>query len=85
MSIFTWPILIYQRLISPWIGPCCRFEPSCSEYARQAFVKHNAFFACYLTLKRLLKCQPFSEGGFDPVPEKKDESIAKRACPDHRC
>ena len=48
----------------------CRFHPSCSSYAIQAIEKHGAFKGCYLAIKRLLRCQPFHPGGYDPVPEK---------------
>lgn len=66
-------IKLYQSLVSPWLGPCCRFYPSCSEYGVMTFEKHNFGLACFLILKRLLRCQPLCEGGFDPVPEKKDD------------
>jgi putative membrane protein insertion efficiency factor len=64
-------IRFYQKFISPLLGPRCRFYPTCSEYAKIAFEKHNAAFACFLTAKRLLRCQPWCQGGYDPVPEKK--------------
>lgn len=46
----------------------CRFKPSCSEYAYQAIKKYDIFKGCWLGLKRIIKCHPFSKGGFDPVP-----------------
>lgn len=46
----------------------CRHVPSCSEYARQAFIKHSPSYALFLSLKRLLKCNPLFKGGYDPVP-----------------
>lgn len=46
----------------------CKFEPSCSEYALIAFKKHNFFYAFYLTIRRILRCNPFSKGGIDEVP-----------------
>ncbi|MEI6790228.1 MAG: membrane protein insertion efficiency factor YidD [Myxococcaceae bacterium] len=63
-------IRFYQRLISPLLGPRCRFYPTCSEYSKNAFERHGFIFACFLTLKRLLRCQPLSQGGFDPVPDR---------------
>ena len=58
----------YQVVISPWLPPACRFYPSCSHYALMAFEAHGFFRGAALTLGRLLRCQPFSKGGYDPVP-----------------
>jgi putative membrane protein insertion efficiency factor len=63
-------IKAYQYLISPLLGPRCRFYPSCSSYGLEAIRIHGAAKGSYLTLRRLLKCHPFHEGGFDPVPKK---------------
>ena len=63
-------IKIYKFFISPLLGDNCRFYPSCSSYSIEAFEKHGVFIGFYLTLRRLLKCHPFHEGGIDPVPEK---------------
>jgi putative membrane protein insertion efficiency factor len=52
------------------LGPRCRFYPSCSSYGLEAIQLHGAAKGSYLTLRRLLKCHPFHEGGIDPVPEK---------------
>ncbi len=67
------PILIalirgYQLLISPLLGPRCRFYPSCSQYGIEAIRCHGPLRGCWLTLRRLLKCHPGHPGGFDPVP-----------------
>ncbi|PIP81196.1 MAG: membrane protein insertion efficiency factor YidD [Gammaproteobacteria bacterium CG22_combo_CG10-13_8_21_14_all_40_8] len=62
------PIKGYQIFISPFLGARCRFYPSCSSYAIQAFETHGVVRGFWLTLKRLGKCQPLSQGGFDPVP-----------------
>jgi len=63
---------IYRRLISPvhhaLVGPSCRFEPTCSVYAHEALATHGAYRGTLLTVRRLLRCQPFSRGGIDPVP-----------------
>jgi putative membrane protein insertion efficiency factor len=59
----------YKRWISPLLPPACRFHPSCSEYAREAIERHGAGPGLLLALRRLLRCQPFCVGGFDPVPE----------------
>ena len=58
----------YQWLVSPLVGKCCRFVPSCSEYAIGAIRKHGLFKGSILTVSRLCKCHPFHEGGWDPVP-----------------
>ncbi len=64
-------IKLYQIFISPLFGQNkCRFYPSCSSYAIEALTKHNFFNAIILTIKRIGKCHPFHNGGFDPVPEK---------------
>lgn len=62
-------INVYRRLISPLMGPRCRFEPSCSEYAAQALTTHGVLKGSALTVARLAKCHPFHRGGIDPVPE----------------
>ncbi|MDF1643492.1 MAG: membrane protein insertion efficiency factor YidD [Pseudomonadales bacterium] len=58
----------YRYFISPMRPPCCRFHPSCSEYAITAFQDHNFIIALFLSVKRLLKCNPFHSGGYDAVP-----------------
>lgn len=72
-SFFIGFIKLYQWLISPLLGPSCRFHPTCSHYAIEAIEKHGVFKGVYLSVRRLIKCQPFHEGGLDPVPEKKDK------------
>ncbi len=62
-------VTLYQNLMSPFMGPSCRFYPSCSNYAKDALKKFG-FKGVFLTLKRLLKCNPCFQGGFDPVPSK---------------
>ncbi|MCH3973146.1 MAG: membrane protein insertion efficiency factor YidD [Oscillospiraceae bacterium] len=61
----------YQRNLSPLHGPCCRYYPTCSNYAIQAVERFGPLKGGLLALWRLLRCNPFSKGGFDPVPEKK--------------
>jgi putative membrane protein insertion efficiency factor len=58
----------YQLAISPMFGPRCRFYPSCSHYAMEAIESHGALRGTWLTAKRIARCHPFHEGGFDPVP-----------------
>jgi putative membrane protein insertion efficiency factor len=59
---------LYKRFLSPLLPRACRFEPTCSVYAREAIEKHGLARGGALALRRLLKCQPFHRGGFDPVP-----------------
>ena len=59
-------IRVYQRVLSPLSKPTCRFVPSCSEYAAQSIEKHGATKGCLRALRRLVKCHPFHEGGYDP-------------------
>lgn len=59
----------YQRNISANRPPTCRYTPTCSNYAIQAFQKRNFFVALFLTIKRILSCNPLFKGGYDPVPE----------------
>ena len=58
----------YRLLLSPWLGNGCRFEPTCSAYSLQALEQHGALAGSTLTLYRLVRCQPWCEGGHDPVP-----------------
>ena len=58
---------LYKAFVSPFLPPACRFEPTCSEYMRQAVEKYGAMKGSWLGIKRILRCQPFSKGGYDPV------------------
>jgi putative membrane protein insertion efficiency factor len=59
---------IYRASLSPLIGSVCRYQPTCSAYAREALVRHGAFRGSFLAVKRILRCHPFRPGGYDPVP-----------------
>ena len=61
-------VRLYQIFLSPLLGSNCRFRPSCSQYAIEALNKHGAFRGSYLAVRRILRCQPFHAGGYDPVP-----------------
>ena len=61
-------VRFYQRAISPMSGPHCRFVPTCSQYALEAIERHGALFGTWLAVRRVLRCHPFSKGGYDPVP-----------------
>lgn len=67
--LVTGALRFYQLAISPWLGPTCRFSPSCSEYARIAIAQHGVVRGSLLAARRLLRCHPFHPGGWDPVPE----------------
>jgi putative membrane protein insertion efficiency factor len=58
----------YQYLLSPWWGQHCRFSPTCSHYAVEALERHGALGGSWLAARRLLRCHPWSAGGYDPVP-----------------
>jgi len=59
----------YQHTLSPLLGPCCRFHPSCSEYAVQSLARFGVLRGSWLTVRRLSRCHPLHPGGLDPVPE----------------
>ena len=60
-------INFYQRNISPLLGKRCRFYPTCSEYTKQAILKYGTFKGLFMGIKRIIKCNPFSKGGYDPL------------------
>jgi putative membrane protein insertion efficiency factor len=66
--IFIFLIKLYKIFLSPFLPPACRFYPTCSEYALEAIKKHGALKGSYLAVRRILRCHPLCEGGFDPVP-----------------
>ncbi|HQS59010.1 MAG: membrane protein insertion efficiency factor YidD [Gallionellales bacterium 35-53-114] len=67
-SVLLRLIKLYQYAISPLMAPSCRFTPSCSQYASEAIVKHGALRGSWLSLKRVLRCNPWNPGGYDPAP-----------------
>lgn len=64
-------IKFYREHISSMKKACCRFYPTCSAYALEAFEKYGFFKALYLTVRRILRCNPFCKGGYDPLPPNK--------------
>lgn len=67
-KIIIFLINLYKKYISPLKPPTCRFYPSCSEYAIQAFKKYSLLKALKLSIMRILRCHPFNPGGYDPLP-----------------
>lgn len=61
-------IRIYQLIISPWLGPSCRYTPTCSQYGIEAFKKYGPIKGMWLTIKRVVSCNPWGGHGHDPVP-----------------
>jgi putative membrane protein insertion efficiency factor len=68
-------IKAYQYLISPFLGPSCRFHPTCSHYAIEAISEHGVLKGGYLSVRRIIKCHPLHEGGHDPVPTRQDKPL----------
>jgi len=72
LQILSYPFILlikfYQYVISPILGPKCRFTPTCSNYALQAFKKYGLFKGFWLTIKRIGRCHPWGGSGYDPVP-----------------
>ncbi|MFO7854884.1 MAG: membrane protein insertion efficiency factor YidD [Paracoccaceae bacterium] len=66
------PVHAYRLVLSPWLGPNCRFRPTCSAYALEALETHGAFRGGWLALRRFARCHPLGGDGFDPVPPRED-------------
>ena len=66
--IVAFALELYQLLISPLLGPRCRFYPSCSQYAKEAVLKHGVFGGVWFAVRRILRCHPWNPGGVDLVP-----------------
>ncbi len=71
-------IRFYQKFISPLFPPTCRFYPTCSEYTVQAVERFGVIRGLYLGLRRVLRCNPLNEGGYDPVPEEFHFFVVRR-------
>lgn len=67
-KILIFFIKLYRKYISPRKPPCCRFYPTCSQYAITAIEKYGAIKGTFMAIRRILKCHPFHSGGYDPVP-----------------
>lgn len=64
---------LYRYLLSPILGPSCRFTPTCSEYAQTAVMRFGVLKGGWISIKRIVSCHPWGKSGYDPVPEKKSE------------
>ena len=69
-AVLIFFVRAYKVVLSPMLGNCCRFEPSCSVYCIEALRTHGAMRGLWLTVRRLFRCRPFGPSGYDPVPEK---------------
>ena len=76
-QVLAWPAIllvrIYRYALSPWLGPNCRFQPTCSEYTIEALGKHGLFRGGALAIRRIGRCHPWGGSGYDPVPPTDDE------------
>ncbi|MEW7848393.1 membrane protein insertion efficiency factor YidD [Massilia aurea] len=79
-TLFIWLLRGYQLLISPMLGPRCRFYPSCSNYAIEALRVHGAARGSWLAARRVGRCHPWNAGGLDPVPPKGAKESHSAAC-----
>ena len=71
----------YQLLLSPMVGGACRFEPTCSNYALHALERHGALAGSYMAAARIVRCQPWCQGGIDPVPVEKPRLFTHLCAP----
>ena len=69
-ALFLLLVRLYQLLISPLLGPSCRFTPTCSAYAAEALKRHGPWKGGWLAIRRISRCHPWGGHGYDPVPEK---------------
>jgi putative membrane protein insertion efficiency factor len=87
MRLLAWigivPVRAYQWFISPLLPPSCRYEPTCSVYAIEAFQRHGLLRGSFLTARRLLHCHPWGGSGYDPVPDALQDCAGEH-CAHHR-
>lgn len=81
-KVLAWPLVqlvrLYRLLISPWLGANCRFEPTCSSYTIEALQTYGVLKGTALAAKRIGRCHPWGESGYDPVPRKNEENDESR-------
>ena len=76
-SLLLGIVNFYIAVLSPFFGGACKFYPSCSQYAREAIARHGARTGGWLALKRLGRCRPLTQGGYDPVPDEEEIAMTK--------
>jgi len=81
--VMIWLVRLYKKVLSPILPNSCRFTPTCSSYAIEAFEKRGFFAGFILTVWRILRCNPFCKGGYDPVPEKGFRRVRTEQNPKH--
>ena len=79
-QLLVWLLRAYQLLLSPMLGQNCRFYPTCSNYSIEAIRTHGAARGSLLALRRVCKCHPWNDGGFDPVPPGRGKHSSPTAC-----
>ncbi|QGX98601.1 membrane protein insertion efficiency factor YidD [Roseovarius faecimaris] len=67
--LLSLPVRFYRAVFSPWVGHNCRYQPTCSAYAMEALQKHGGIKGGWLAARRILRCHPWGQSGYDPVPE----------------
>lgn len=77
--LLSLPIRAYRLIFSPWVGHNCRYHPTCSAYGLEALEKHGALRGSWLTVRRILRCNPWGGMGVDPVPESKPEDTPPKS------
>jgi putative membrane protein insertion efficiency factor len=71
-------IKLYRYAISPYLAPSCRYTPTCSSYAIEAVQRFGAFRGSWMAIRRITRCHPWHEGGYDPVPENNDLALTRK-------
>lgn len=77
-TIYIFPIKVYQKLISPILGPTCRYQPTCSHYMVEAIMEWGILRGTWLGLRRIGRCHPWGSSGIDPVPKNEKKHDAKK-------